>query len=153
MILGWYFATYHWLEGAGLYRDILASAIGLTAARMIAARPLKGVKASQARQEDLLDTSTPGGLAEVHEELKKLRKLLGDIPDNPIDDPDETPDTDDHDGTEEPPERKEEPKWISWYKRSRKGHVDHAAERGERGPEHVIEREPPSFRMPPGGHR
>jgi hypothetical protein len=142
MNFAWYFVVYHWLELNGFYRDILASVIGLGAARTIAARPLRGVKASQARQEDLLDTKTPGGLAEVHAELKALRHLLSDTSETSQghEDEDETPEMDDKDkGGESSGKRG----WLTQYRRSRKGHG------GAGVPE--APREPPHF-LPPG-HR
>ena len=157
MTWDWYFSAFHWLVANGLWRDVLATVIGLGAARALAARPIKNVKASQARQEDLLDTSTPGGLAEVHAELQKLSKLLGDDsnqePGNEEPE-DETPDMDDKDkGPSEPSHRNS---WLNLYRRSRKGHggsgvatPEKAAERSEQLPD-VRPHVPYNF---PGGHR
>jgi hypothetical protein len=66
-----------WLVANGLYRDILAAVvgtiIGFVLGRLLAWRPVRKVlaehKRSQARIADLLDTKTPGGLADLAREL------------------------------------------------------------------------------------
>lgn len=151
MTWDWYFATYHWAVANGLWRDVLATVIGLGAARALAARPIKNVKASQARQEDLLDTSTPGGLAEVHAELTKLRNLLGDDsnqePGNEEPE-DETPDMDDKD--KGPSDGRD---WLHLYRRSRKGHGgsgSSSTEKSAERPEQLSDVRP--HFLPPGRH-
>ena len=114
------------------------------AARTIAARPLRGVKAAQARQEDLLDTSTPGGLTEVKEELRALRHLLsGGTNQEHEEGEDESPEMDDSDKPAVPDEKSS---WLDHYRRSRKGH---GGAGGAKESETV--RETPHI-LPPGRH-
>lgn len=72
--------VWHWLVAQGLYRDLLASTIastiGLTAARIVTWRPLKRHTKLQEQIADRLDTSTPGGLGTVNEQLKNVQDRL-----------------------------------------------------------------------------
>jgi hypothetical protein len=70
---------YHQLVALGFYRDLTAAVVGAIVARIVAENPLrkhrKAVAANARRQAeiiDLLDTTTPGGLADVLEAVKEL---------------------------------------------------------------------------------
>lgn len=64
--------AWHWLVVNGLYRDLIAAGIGLVVTHAVAWRPLRKAAARQERIADLLDTDSPGGLADVKGALEKL---------------------------------------------------------------------------------
>ena len=66
--MGWW----QWLVAQGIYRDLVATVTALILGRLLAWRPLREIRRqlrqhqeSQARIADLLDTRTPGGLADL----------------------------------------------------------------------------------------
>lgn len=63
--------AWHWLLRYGLYKDVLATAVALTGARIVAWRPLREHRRRQERIADLLDTSTPGGLGDLDAALNR----------------------------------------------------------------------------------
>lgn len=72
---------WQWLVAQGLYRDLLATVTALIVGRVLAWRPLREIRRQfrqhqegQARIADLLDTSTPGGLAELLPEHRRHRR-------------------------------------------------------------------------------
>lgn len=67
---------WNYLVSIGLYRDLLATTIALTGARLIAWRPLKRHTRQQALIADRLDTTTPGGLGTVHQQLVDVHNHL-----------------------------------------------------------------------------
>ncbi len=73
-------SIYHWLVLDGLNRDLLASTIGtvigLTAARVVTLRPLRRHTQLQEKISDQLDTTTPGGLGTVHQQLLDVHDHL-----------------------------------------------------------------------------
>jgi hypothetical protein len=60
-----------WLVANGLYKDALATAVAASFARLAAWRPLRRHTQRQELIADLLRTDTPGGMADVLDELKK----------------------------------------------------------------------------------
>lgn len=62
-------AAWNWLVENGLWRDVLAAVVALIVGNVFALRTIRKAfrrhAAGQERISDLLDTSTPGGLAEV----------------------------------------------------------------------------------------
>ena len=67
--------AYRWLVEAGLWRDLLAASVGVAVGHVFAWRPLRKIARQHAEQQakiaDLLNTDSPGGLAEVVREIRK----------------------------------------------------------------------------------
>ncbi len=56
---------WHWLVAQGLVRDLLAASVGVIVTHLFAWRPWHAQRQRLDRIADLLDTHTPGGLADV----------------------------------------------------------------------------------------
>lgn len=54
-----------WLVAQGLYKDLLATVVAAVAGHLAAYLPLRAHRRRQDKIADLLNTDTPGGLAEV----------------------------------------------------------------------------------------
>lgn len=64
--------AWHWLVANDLWHAVVATLVSIPAAVLTAWAPWKRHRASQRRIADLLDTTTPGGLADLNETLKSL---------------------------------------------------------------------------------
>lgn len=93
-------AIWQWLVANGLFRDVLATSIGLGAAKLMTMRPVQQHRQNQAQIADLLNTRTPGGLSDV---VKAVKKREAGEPEDPTPDAD---DGDDESGEEEEERRK-----------------------------------------------
>jgi hypothetical protein len=62
--------AYTHLVGLGVYRDLTAAIIGALVARLVAELPLRKHRQKQQEIVDLLNTHSPGGLADVVQELE-----------------------------------------------------------------------------------
>lgn len=126
-------AVWDWLVANGLFRDVLATAIGLGSAKLLTVRIIREHKQSQAQIADLLDTKTPGGLTDV---LSAVKEQSGEEPE------DDTPDSDDGEDDEEKRKRRH---GTSSGHSSQEGHASHHGESPPPPDHDKPAPDPPSF--------
>jgi hypothetical protein len=66
--------VYDHLVALGVYRDLTAAVVGVIVARIGAYHPLKKLHKRLKSIEDQLDTSTPGGITDVVQELNHIEE-------------------------------------------------------------------------------
>lgn len=65
-----------WLVANGLLRDLLAAAVGTAVTHVFGWRPWRAHRRRQERIIGLLDTGTPGGLADLLERRTEMPKIV-----------------------------------------------------------------------------
>jgi len=66
--------VWSWLIANGLYRDLIAATVGVIVTHLFAWRPLRAHRRRQEKIIGLLDTSSPGGLADVVDAVKRTER-------------------------------------------------------------------------------